>query len=621
MDTISKLEEIFGDYRAEWATPQFADLYVRPPYMDTLEQIRPCMLIGGRGTGKTVALKSLRFDAPTKTESSGDSHVMPGYLGVYVRLNKNRVRAFQGGQVTTEEWSRVFGHYMNLLVLEEFIQLADWIPRARIGSTPSDASLKLVARTIGHRSSNLLELAERVQEAIADLELYVNNPFSDKRPTISIAEAPLRTMAKAIATQFLGPVPTIFVCLDEYENLLDYQQSVLNTYIKHADQTVSYKVGVRRFGLRTRHTIDASDLLRTPEDYSVQELTGERLRRFCRKVVDHRLRVAAARGFPVSTSLETLLPAISRDDEAKLLGAEKYAEKVTLLTASAAPELTNWIANQTVADQYLLYYWAMHEQRDITSFVREMHANKKVWRDKVNNYGAASLYWLSKGRKGARIRKYYSGARMYEHLAAGNIRYLLELVDEALLTVQDIGSSQGDEGISISPVQQTQIAQKVARRRLEQLSGLSERGVELKRLVLGVGKIFFEYARQGIGRTPEVTSFVLNGSPPAIAQVRSLLREGVSHLAFEATPRTKPTNMAEMRDDDEFRLHPILAPFFEIPVRKKRRITLNADDLILLQREPQTALKRLIKFEPGEGPEEDSSLPVQLNMFSEFYGE
>jgi hypothetical protein len=136
----------------------------------------------------------------------------------------------------------------------------------------------------------------------------------------------------------------------------------------------------------------------------------------------------------------------------------------------------------------------------------------------------------------------------------------------------------------------------------------------LKRLTLGIGKVFFELTRQPLGRVPEPTSFAVTGAPDDVNRIDDLLTEGVVHLAFEATPKTKLTSENEIRDD-EYRLHPILAPFFEMSHRRKRRINLRADLLILLQSSPRKALSEMLDIPQTPADE----LPEQMTFFSGFY--
>ena len=156
----------------------------------------------------------------------------------------------------------------------------------------------------------------------------------------------------------------------------------------------------------------------------------------------------------------------------------------------------------------------------------------------------------------------------------------------------------------------------VATRQLEQLDSLGGHGGELKRLVLGIGKVFFELTRRPKGRTPEPTSFVLSGNSDLVAVVRKRLREGIANLVFVRNPRTKATSHVEIRDD-EYSLHPILAPFFEMSYRKKRRITVKAEHLRMLQDDSKTAMALLLS---NVEQTRSDDLPEQLAIFSSLYG-
>lgn len=616
-----QLGSLFGDYRAEWVQKQFGSLFVRPPYYDQLESIRPCFLVGGRGTGKTVALKSLRYDAvQLRANQQSNTQVELPYLGIYIRINKNRVRAFTGDVLPEEQWNRIFAHYFNLLVMQELAQLSAWLTQKYSSQPFSQESFQLICTTLGTGScSNLNELQYFISESIAKLELYVNNPKNVTSPILSMAESPIRAYISAL-NQFDAERKPIFICIDEYENLLDYQQALLNTYIKHSEAPFSYKIGVRMYGLRTRNTIDSKDLLRSPEDYAEIQLTGGSFIGFCKRIVQHRLTTAKADGLPIPALVSQLLPSLDRDTEAIRLGAEKYAvEVVKNIRQSDRQELLNWVQSLSTADKYLLYYWSQAQNEDVASLAQEVSKNKTKWINLINNHGYMSLFSLSKGRKGARIRKFYAGEETFLALASGNIRYYLELIDESITYrfEQEQLLQSHDNVVVIDPEDQTYAAQRVAKRRLDQLEGLSSRGVELKRLILAIGKIFFEYARAGAGHSPEISTFVLSGPQSAQNDLLPLLQEGVGHLALEVMPRTKATSDLEMKDA-EYRLHPIFAPFFEYSYRKKRRINLDARYLLMVQNNPRKAIEELLKGRV-EQLVEASDLPQQLVLFSSFY--
>ena len=613
------LRQLFGDNRAEWPAARFEELFVAPTYLKKLESMRPCFLVGGRGTGKTTSLQSLRYDsALQRLHSAGLAFDDQEHLGVLVRMNKNRVRAFEGtpvGQMGAQSWKRFFAHYFNLLVCAELATMTAWL-QERSGAQLTLKSLSLISSEFGFGVTNSVEdLRHEIRAAISVLQVQVNNPARDLGLVLSIAESPLRTFVEALRSDGLTGERVIFCCIDEYENLLDYQQAVVNTYIKHAEPPLSYKVGVRKGGLRCRSTLDGQDLLRTPDDYLEIEIADEGFEYFAKAVAELRLEYARKEGVSVPSTLKGFLVDLSFQEEAELLGAERVADSILSELQISDPDLHAYFESRPKTETYFLKYWQESEGRSLTELGRDWEKREGEWKTRLGNYGYSSLFWLSKGNKGVRIRKYYCGERVLLSLAGGNIRYFLELIDSALS--QELDDPSRPSGLlTISPRSQTVAAREVGKRRLNQLEGLADRGVQLKRLVLAIGKVFFELARAPNGKAPEVTSFVLAGHPKDVAEIQTLLEEGIAHLAFESDPRTKPTSTVELRDD-EYRLHRIFCAFFEISHRKKRRMTFDARHLLnVLEDRPSKAISALLENCPQTA---EQDLPEQLAFFSAFY--
>jgi len=611
------LRQLFGDNRAEWPAANFRDLFVTPTYLTKLEARRPCILVGGRGTGKTTALQSLKFDSCLeRLQISGQSFGDQEYFGFLIRINKNRVRSFHGRDETLD-WGKYFSHYFNLLACIELTLLTSWLQEQSGKFLPAEA-IQAIAIDLGildFVGVSAPELGVAIKNQISKLQLKVNNPTSSLEVVLSMAESPIRTFVDALEECGLSEGRTIFCCIDEYENLLDYQQAILNTYIKHAAPPLSYKIGVRKNGLRNRQTLDGQDLLKTPDDYYEIEIADEGFEYFAKQVASVRLKAARASGVPVPDKLSEFLQDLSLAEEAELLGANRVAKAVLheLKDTSALEYFQSKPSHET----YFLKYWQASEGSSIVTLANDWIANEREWQVRLGNYGYASLFWLSKGNKGARIRKYYCGERIYLALASGNIRYFLELID-CSVTHELSEGKKFPENLSISPKSQTLAAREVGERRLNQLEGLADHGVQLKRLVLAIGKVFFELAREPLGKTPEVTSFILSGKADAISKISDMLGEGVGHLAFEVEPATKLTSRAETRED-EYRLHRIFSAFFEISHRKKRRMTFDARDLIaVLGDHPGRAISSMLEDKP-QVDEED--LPEQLALFSAFYGD
>ena len=613
MTPSKALSELFADYRAEWPQPYFSSLFVPPPYFAKLETARPCLLIGGRGTGKTIALKSLRFDAAeARARSIDNRHERAAYLGLYIRVNKNRVRAFNASEIDPETRDRAFAHYFNVLVGQELCRLTLWLEsQGRKGGDALDA--EFISASFGVAdATDLRSLAHALDKRLLELELWVNNGGIAIRPVFSMPEAPLRQFATMLQNCGLLDGQQIYCCVDEYENFSEEQQSIVNTYLKHSEPPLSFKIGVRRDGLHTRNTIDKGDQIATPDDYVEIDIAIEGFEDFAVAVLRKRLG-AARETDPRVPDAQDFLPELTFEEEARLLGCERIAEEVQEAIAAECPSLSEWAMGTPSHRLYFLRFWQVSMRESLCALALDWQKRPDHWETRIGNYGYASLFWLSRGRKGARIRKYYTGVNTFVSLASGNIRYFLELIDSAINYQFDEGFAR-QEVISIDPKAQTLAARAVGKRRLDQLEGLSERGVELKRLVLAIGKVFFELARDPAGRAPEQNSFILGGNADERSGVEPLLRNGVAHLAFEATPRTKSTS-PELREE-EYRLHPIFCPFFEYSHRRKRRITISAGSLLKLNSNPGQAIAEMLGVRQQVA---DVELPEQLAMFTDFF--
>lgn len=609
------LATLLEDIRGEWPHALFGSLFIQPAYFTKLLARRPCLLIGGRGTGKTTTLRSLRFDAAIARLPVGDTAASLTHFGIYVRINKNRVRAFSGDELTPKEWSQAFAHYFNLLACQEMCSLCSWLEKQAF-PTARAVELGTVAASFGlsNGTVNASILSAALEERLAQLELFVNNPKIALRPMFSMAEAPLKNFATALEHAGYMSGRTIFCCVDEYENLTPEQQSIINTYVKHAEPPLTYKLGVRRNGLRTRSTIDNADQMATPDDYAEIDIANESFDDFAIAVVELRLKRARQAGLTVPESIHDFLAEVDLEEEATLLGSERIAASTReQLKATNDGALSSWADRKSDWDLAFLAFWSAGHGPDATALARDWMATPDHWHTRLGNYGHACLFWLSHGRKGGRIRKYYAGANALLHLSSGNIRYFLELIDESIQQYL-AGDEPLGKTIAIPADAQTHAARAVGRRRLGQLEGLSQYGVDLKRFVLAIGKVFFEFARDP-KKAPETNAFVVVGSPEAREEVSRILEDGVGHLAFEVTPRTKATSDSEMKDE-EYRVHPIYAAFFEYSYRRKRRTTFRAEDLLLLRSKPAKAIRQLLGDSAATPVDE---APPQLHMFAKFY--
>lgn len=576
---MTALDRIFSDYRVEWADTDFRGRFVSPPYYREFKGSQPMFLVGGRGTGKTIALRSLHFRS---TQEPGD----PSKTGIYVKAHKNRVQSFVAEHVPEGVRLRAFEHYFNLMCCTDLAELClnRW-PSSTLG-TEQRRTVQLVCEHFSIPGGNSLgfnDLYGLFRSEIAKLTRFVNDPINQYQPPLSAGELPVVEFAKDIHSLLEIDDP-IYVCIDEWENLSEVQQESMNQWIKNSSTPVSYKIGVREGGIRTTRTGDGGDRLNSPADYVEKRIAGAEMTAFCESVAEMRLKQACRDDNHIPPTLKAFLPGLSRTEEARRLGAEKaIATVITSNPSELSEETVDWLQESEPADAYLAIYQAERLDSPLDKVVDDLLANPDSWRNVVGNYGHLSLFALTRGLGSVALQKYYCGYGTYLHLCGGNIRYLLELLDEAaILHIRELAKTRDEhddrkEYVHQVPYDvQTRATVAVAKRHLDQIEGLSDQGLMIARLVRSLGTAFGALVREPRRKAPECMSFTLTGNPPTVDVVRSLIEDGCSILAFVSETLTKRTDVGEQLDD-EYRIHPLLTPHFRMPYRHKRRASISAN--------------------------------------------
>ena len=618
----SRLAELFSGYRAEWLNERIFQLFTEPSYFPHLTTSHPCFLEGGRGTGKTTALRCLSYQGQGALRKihGGATSEWP-YFGMYYRINTNRVTAFSGPELESRVWVRMFAHYMNLELTELVIGLLQWYRNANPdapGLRPSGLRAVGVTLHLGEVAS-LDELAQLVQTSKLHFEATVNN-VADNRAglVLSMQGVPVDTLMREVRTlpQFIEK--PFFFLIDEYENLDNAQQRVLNTLVKHCGELYSFKIGVRELGFRERTTLNDAEQLTHPADYRLINISNElrpRFTRFAAAVCTQRLHQVLGDDVTVPP-IEVLLPELSPEREAQELGVDRLIASVAEeLTENAADHqrLQDWVAGASGLEVFAASGRARAEGMTLTAKLRQILREPDKWAEHYDNYKHAYLFSIRKKKRG--IRKYYAGWRVFCVMAASNIRYLLELVDRAL--DQHFEAGRGPL-VAVDPALQTKVAQAAGQRNLRELEGLSLNGAKLARFLLGLGRVFQVLAEEPFGHAPEVSQFVLGAAPgEAMSQrrVQELLVGGIMHLALLRYPASKLQEQTDVREFD-YVIHPIFAAFFGFSHRRKRKMELTPGDILGLVDQRRATIAAIVaRHNRAVG----ADLPEQMELFREYY--
>ena len=620
------LATFFSGYRAEWLGPEIFRLFTRPSYFPQLTTTHPCFLVGGRGTGKTTTLRSLSFQGQAALRGSQPSFSDPSswpFVGMYYRVNTNRVRAFGGSEVGDGSWLRLFGHYLNLefsgLVLGFLQWYTELYPSAQ---QISEAALARFGASIHlDHCAGLSPTIEALEMSRIRFEAMINNVADDDLPALSLQGAPIDQLVTEVKRLPQFGRTAFFFLVDEYENLDGLQQRIVNTLIKHCGDLYSFKVGVREFGDSERSTLNDSEKLRHPADYKRIDISSAlkgRFSEFAARVCDRRMKSvvksSSSQHDQSTYDIRHFLPALTPEKEASLLGVDDVLkERIEAIRRDLSTEQRSWLNRAGKLELYVLLLRSEAEGVSPGSKIQNAIKNRAKWRRQYDNYKYAYLFAIRQGRPG--VRKYHAGWKQYCQLASSNIRFLLELVDQALtLHAQAVDNPLEP----ITPEIQTTAAQNTGLKNLRELEGLSLSGAKLSRFLLGIGRVFQVMAEDPVGHTAEVSQFhlandVLIGEHREF--VTNLLRDGVMHLALMWYPASKLQDRTDIRQFD-YSIHPIFAPVLGFGFRRKRKMRLADDDVEGLVERPSGTIARLLRKQRRRP---HGGLPEQTKLFAEFY--
>jgi hypothetical protein len=613
-DTSRKdLVELFGIYRAEWLSDALFKLFTRPSYFPELETPRPCVLEGGRGTGKTTVLRCLSYDGRYALEGQQRANVSEWpYFGFYYKVNTNSVRAFQGDELSERQWQKLFAHYLNLILCGRVVEFLQWYGEVAVGAAELQPSMceDIAESLFCEAASNQVDLLTSIQSGIRRFEGWVNNIDPDNLPNLSMQQVVIDTLCNGVLNlpQFVGK--RLFFIIDEFENLLDDQQAVVNTLVKHCGPGYTFKIGVRELGWRRRSTLHSNEQLQSPADYERIDinarLEGDQFVKFATEVCSLR----AIELFPNGLDLEAMLPSLSTEEEAKLLGVDAKAREMLDELERNAPERVELVKDGRPLELALIHYWSRSQKQPLADAALDWHENPQEWKNRYHNYRVPLLFTLRGSRPG--LRKYYSGWQTFTLLAGNNIRYLLQLVGEALRLQREDGKPAAGE--EIRPAIQTNAAISVGGKNVKELEGLGVHGAQLTRLVLSLGRLFEMLALEPEMRRPEITRFYLPEDEP-LGSIEELLHAAVMHLALVRRVSSQRTDL-DLKSYD-YAVHPIFAAFFGFSHRDMRKIRLSPVDIQNLMQDPKRAIRAIVRSNDGSG---NAPLPDQLRLFENFYG-
>lgn len=596
---IKRLSELFGSYRAEWSRQDLFRHFSEPAYFSGLMNFKPCVLQGGRGSGKTTALRGLtylgQYELHGKDINRFDSEIP--FVGLYHRVDTNHVRAFSGGNVTESIWRKLFGHYFNLVVVADVVEFLNWHFEKRNDDkilTAEDLRQILKRLYIDVDCSSYKELDVIINNSLCDFQNVINNigSYDPAQAKLSLIGEPIDFILSKIRCLDRFTNKCFYILLDEYENLEDYQQVVINTMIKHAAKNFTFKIGVKEAGWRKKCTLDEEENLYDPADYALIDINkklgeGNKFYEFAKSVCEKRFAMLnGGAPFDVVGALEDL----TIEEMAIRLGVK---DNDLMKGYGELPRsLIRKLGDVPALYKFAIAFWARAHKTPLKDEVQNAVDDRQSWATRYDNYKYHFLFKIRTGRGSGRSghrQMLYCGFETYVKLASNNIRFMMELIYK---TFERHIELEGTLAKQVCAEVQTEAARQIGEKNLAQLECIEKAGPKIVRLLWGIGRVFELLAKDKESGTPEVAQFFIEGGDRD-QEMEDLFVVAVKNLALIRSPGNK-LDGAQTKAYD-YCVHPIFAPFFNYSYRRKRKMPLLLSELRGLIESPNKYVERVYR--------------------------
>ncbi len=545
-----------------------------------LEDMKPCLLEGSRGTGKSMLLLSLR--GRNYLSGAGANSNPLSIFGVYLKLTRGAL--CNAGLPTSASADSSFGSQTDdypvvdisaqeiyISVLESLVSELEYCIER--GLLPSD-------RNTGRRLTNSLEKVlfpesptkctqlSDIRDELGDAHRIIADFIRRRFIYGELPQVPftmfdidcLRRALRAIRGELASLSNTLFaVLLDEYENLFPFQQRIVNSIVKLAAPDFTVKIAKKLGTSDTSTTVmeqelqEIHDYTRIPLIYDVEDThqSAAYLR-----LLDVFVRNTLSSAQLSEASLSVLLP-VRADDEVR---DEDRCAEVARLCKVTPEEFGSW--------------------------------EPKKQREKLVYYGEAAVYRCLHGGKGGRREKHFSGKDDLAFLSSGVIRYFQEFLGVAFHLAFSSGVA-AETPLEIDPEFQSQAVHIVSRHNLATLSrNVESHGEVLKYLLLDIGK-GLRYKLLRHGSEPEAARLTL--ADPERLRLHEMeelnriltvaIREGVFQ-SKDGLPAFRPKHSYDPQPV-EFNICRLFAPVLQISPRLRWRTSITCANLRRLV-EPNT---------------------------------
>lgn len=532
-----------------------------------------------------------------------------------------------------DEWISAFNHFVALVLGGEVLRSVQNVASSSFPDLQAERLDSVRFGALGAFDTEIPlsvnELSTWFERKTAEFEHWVNNARHMNPPTF----LPGTSFVKAIISNLQQQIEvlrnsTFFAFIDEYENLAEYQQRLINTWVKHSQAPLIFNLAIKRNGFQTRQTI-GNEYLSDIHDFRTHDLEEDLqtdFQTFAAEILFLNLSFAQLAEAPVDeatlrdprrlpqrreaeyrkrimNAAEYLFPdksykqiATEVFDDQSLLAKLRENIRIALQKRNSQLSVSSFVKpgfpQASIVAPVLLHREALEPQ----SVADEMEA---LTADRANKF-TGQTEWIGNNFVGALLHLYephsrpcpfYAGFETFCHLSRGNLRHFLELCHKSIYR------SLNHPETSIFPVtssDQSEAARQASAAFLGEVKSFGRLGNRLHTFVYRLGTLFqLAHQRPSQSETEQSHFAITRGSTELTEDIVIFLNEAVKWSVLFEEKGTKKKEKYEPEGSD-YILNPIYAPYFHISYRKKRKLELRTEELTILIRGSFAEVKSLL---------------------------
>lgn len=242
--------------------------------------LMPIFLLGSKGSGKThimryfsYELQKIRYTGDLKKGLDSDN-----FIGIYLRGSSLNSDRFKDKNQSEEIWSVVYSYYWEIWIGQILLNVVDDLIQQNIISIEEEKSiikevLNLFEKEYSIQIDSVKSLSVFLNDLQKSIDYEVNNCVFRKESLLKIEVllSPSKFtigIPKILENRVSFFKGKIFLYLiDELENIIEYQQKLIQTLLREKEPICSFRIGARLYGIRTYKTLGTGEENKEGSEY------------------------------------------------------------------------------------------------------------------------------------------------------------------------------------------------------------------------------------------------------------------------------------------------------------------------------------------------------------------